>query len=597
MQTRTVERAPTAGAPPARPRTPARAEAHRAFPLPAMRNQATQRLWIQARLTVNQPGDPYEHEADRVAGEVMRMSGSPQRSRPPHVQRLCPGCEERLSRVAAEETEEEQLLQRNAAAGQSSGLNASDRDDVEGLRGGGRPLPHPARDFFEARFGRDFRGVRIHTGPGATESAQEVRAHAYTVGQHIVFGAGEFAPETTAGRSLLAHELVHTVQQADRGAGRAPRPQAKRDDGHDLSAPRFAGDAMLEAAFDDEALISESSHRRGAHVRRIQESLLAQGYTLPGFRADGIFGPETKAAILQFQRDAGAIRKDGIVGPETMALLDTYDPSKRSGPGPVPRPGPVPGPRPAPAAGCDRPFAGVSFSLTAQVKDSVSPGAEIRILQDTKDRPYLRMRGHPLAVWYRPEVTIAAPDDATAQQFEIGFIQNILSCFRVAHYGGGAVVFTALPALPLKDGFPLSSSRYDPVFIDSSRLQTFSDRDAPTDNLRFGDAPSSAAYLNLRDNPSCAGAGSAATMFGMTMHDEFRTWLAVRHRPTGCVKPLHHIDWNLLWDATVTHLGTVPVLGINNNVIQVTVPKGNGRPPFIQGGPVANDAAQKTCRP
>src|SRR5262245_3444277 len=594
MQTRTAERA-IRNLAPARPRRTAHSEAHPGTPRPAMRNQAAQRLLIQARSTVSQPGDPYEQDADRVAGEVMRMTGPPEPQRPFRVQRLCTECEDGLHRVATEETEKEQTLQRSAA-GQSSAGDPSAGAYAEIQKTSGQPLPDSVRDFFEPRFGRDFRGVQIHTGPGAAESAQAVRARAYTMGQNIVFGAGEFAPETTAGRSLLAHELTHTVQQADPGAGSVPRPQAKRDDGHNLSAPRLAGSATLEAAFDDEVLIGEASHRRGEHVRLIQESLLAQGYTLPGFGADGIFGPETRAAVLRFQRDAGAVDKDGIVGPETMALLDAHDPSKRSGPGPVARPGPVPGPRPAPATGCGDIFATVKFSLTAKVTESVKPGAEISIVQDASG-PFLRMRGHPLAAWYRPEVTISAPDDATAQQFQIGFIQNILSCFRVASYTGGAAVMTVLPSLPLKDGEPVSSGRYDPVFSDSGHLQTFDDKDAPTDNLRFGDAPQSTASLNLLDNLSCASARSPATMFGMIMHDEFRTWLAVRHRPTGCVKSLQHIDWNLLWDARVTQFGTVPVLGINNNLIQVTQAKGDGKPPFIQGGPVANEAAQKVCRP
>ena len=67
----------------------------------------------------------------------------------------------------------------------------------------------------EPRFGYDFSGVRVHTGEVAEESAREVNAHAYTVGHNVVFGAGRFAPESDAGRRLIAHELVHVVQQSD----------------------------------------------------------------------------------------------------------------------------------------------------------------------------------------------------------------------------------------------------------------------------------------------------------------------------------------------------------------------------------------------
>jgi len=77
----------------------------------------------------------------------------------------------------------------------------------------GRPLDTPARSFMEPRFGHDFGGVRVHTDPQAAESARAVDAHAYTVGQHIVFDHGKYDPDSGPGQRLLAHELAHTVQQ------------------------------------------------------------------------------------------------------------------------------------------------------------------------------------------------------------------------------------------------------------------------------------------------------------------------------------------------------------------------------------------------
>jgi hypothetical protein len=65
----------------------------------------------------------------------------------------------------------------------------------------------------EPRFGHDFSQVRVHDDERASESASDVHALAYTVGPHIVFGRQQYAPETAAGRRLLAHELAHTVQQ------------------------------------------------------------------------------------------------------------------------------------------------------------------------------------------------------------------------------------------------------------------------------------------------------------------------------------------------------------------------------------------------
>ena len=91
----------------------------------------------------------------------------------------------------------------------------------EVLRSSGQPLDTNARAFMEPRFGHDFSRVRIHTGAKAAESAQAVNALAYTVGQDVVFGTGQYAPATDAGRRLLAHELTHVVQQGNSAGGQA----------------------------------------------------------------------------------------------------------------------------------------------------------------------------------------------------------------------------------------------------------------------------------------------------------------------------------------------------------------------------------------
>jgi hypothetical protein len=83
----------------------------------------------------------------------------------------------------------------------------------EVLHSPGQPLLPAVRGFMESRLGHDFGQVRVHTEAKAAESAQAVNALAYTVGSHIVFGAGEYAPESTRGRRLLAHELMHVAQQ------------------------------------------------------------------------------------------------------------------------------------------------------------------------------------------------------------------------------------------------------------------------------------------------------------------------------------------------------------------------------------------------
>jgi Domain of unknown function (DUF4157) len=116
----------------------------------------------------------------------------------------------------------------------------------ETLRSGGRPLDHGLRAHFEPRLGRDFEDVRVHTGPQADASARAIGAEAYTVGRDIAFREGAFAPETRAGKRLIAHELTHVVQQngtEGRGAGGAP--SASR-----IGAPQDASEAEAERVAD-----------------------------------------------------------------------------------------------------------------------------------------------------------------------------------------------------------------------------------------------------------------------------------------------------------------------------------------------------------
>lgn len=83
----------------------------------------------------------------------------------------------------------------------------------EVLSSPGQPLDAETRAYMEPRFGHDFSKVRVHTDSKAAESAQAINALAYTAGRDIAFGAGQYAPQTTEGRKLLAHELTHVAQQ------------------------------------------------------------------------------------------------------------------------------------------------------------------------------------------------------------------------------------------------------------------------------------------------------------------------------------------------------------------------------------------------
>ena len=114
---------------------------------------------------------------------------------------------------AATKKEKKGALHRSAASPDAPPVAPAIVHDV--LRTSGRTLDPDTRAFFEARFSRDFGGVRIHTDSRAAESARAVNALAYTVGRHVVFRDNRYQPSTESGRGLLAHELAHTVQQGD----------------------------------------------------------------------------------------------------------------------------------------------------------------------------------------------------------------------------------------------------------------------------------------------------------------------------------------------------------------------------------------------
>jgi hypothetical protein len=94
----------------------------------------------------------------------------------------------------------------------------------EVLRSPGQPLHTAVRSFMEPRFSHNFSQVRVHTDDKAAESARQVKALAYTVGRDVVFGTGQYAPGTAQGKRVIAHELVHVLQQSGT-SGATGRPQ------------------------------------------------------------------------------------------------------------------------------------------------------------------------------------------------------------------------------------------------------------------------------------------------------------------------------------------------------------------------------------
>ncbi len=229
-------------------------------------------LPMQTKLRVSSPDDPAEREADEMADRVMTMplqreavsrevakdeereevsreaakeeereevSREAAKDEKPEevtreanedeIQTKCADCEaeekdtlnrEGVQREAAKseerEDEEEIVSAKLQRKGDMSGatVDAGTAAQINSVRNsGGQPLAPGDRAFFEERMDADFSNVRVHTNAAANESASAVQARAFTLGGDIVFNQGEYKPEASDGKRLLAHELTHTIQQ------------------------------------------------------------------------------------------------------------------------------------------------------------------------------------------------------------------------------------------------------------------------------------------------------------------------------------------------------------------------------------------------
>ena len=214
--------------------------------------------FFQPKLTIGQPGDQYEQEADAMAEKVVSNQS------PANVQQKCAACQERegpvltklqrqeegeeemqakfdIQRQAGEEEEEMQMkpeIQRmggeeeeemqakfevqrqeeeeeevqakpdgsmQAGSGFANRLNAT--------KGGGNPMASNLQAQMSNSFGTDFSGVRIHTDHSAVQMNKDIKAQAFTHGKDIYFNQGKYQPESSDGKKLIAHELTHTIQQ------------------------------------------------------------------------------------------------------------------------------------------------------------------------------------------------------------------------------------------------------------------------------------------------------------------------------------------------------------------------------------------------
>ncbi|MEH1940168.1 MAG: DUF4157 domain-containing protein [Nostoc sp.] len=189
----------------------------------------------QAKLSISQPGDIYEQEADNVAQQVMQRMAQPVNRQ--SIQREAMQDEEELQmkplansitplvqREALPKDEEElqmkPMMQRQAEARTAAVPDLE--ESINQARGGGQAIADNIREPMEQAFGADFSGVKVHTDSQSDQLNRSIQARAFTTGQDVFFRQGEYNPESRGGQELLAHELTHVVQQNGGAVQRSP---------------------------------------------------------------------------------------------------------------------------------------------------------------------------------------------------------------------------------------------------------------------------------------------------------------------------------------------------------------------------------------
>lgn len=238
-------------------------------PIIRRKENETQKTIVQPKLKVSDPGDKSEHEADTVADQVMRMPNEEEQQavqmQPEEEEEstvsMQPEEEEDKVSMQTEEEEESTSLQMKEEEEESSGIQMKEEEEenpsismqaddseekiikaseeeekvqtksyknsedktrhaspevarkLENNQSGGQPLPEKTNSELSQKMGNDFSDVKVHTDSNAVQLNKDLKSKAFTHKNHIYFNQGQFAPDNSDGKQLLAHELTHTVQQ------------------------------------------------------------------------------------------------------------------------------------------------------------------------------------------------------------------------------------------------------------------------------------------------------------------------------------------------------------------------------------------------
>jgi hypothetical protein len=183
------------------------------------------RMGLQAKLTIGEPGDKYEQEADQVARQVVQRINAPQRDVPDGepIQKQPDLMAKVIQRIDESRQEEKAIPQvnndfvlrayREAVGDSAPDVQANFETTLNRARGGGSALDKAFRAKVESAMGADFSGVKVHTDAEADQLNRSIQARAFTTGEDIFFSQGTYEPSSQQGQELIAHELTHVVQQ------------------------------------------------------------------------------------------------------------------------------------------------------------------------------------------------------------------------------------------------------------------------------------------------------------------------------------------------------------------------------------------------
>ncbi len=260
---------------------------------------------IRRKMTVNEPGDHFEKQADQVADRVVKQISQPKPATPapPAVQKKEDKKEDKQDK---EQTPPEKELQRRPVfesdgdggdgdtlkrSGESAAPDVSPQTQqrIESRKGGGEPLPANTREQMEGAMGADLSAVRIHKDAEAADLSKQVQAQAFTHGNDIYFGQGKYDTQTSAGQHLLAHELTHTVQQGG-GVKRKNIIQRKPDPGE------------ITGSIGEKATTADP-------IDTAKKKLYVPTINIPGVKASMIPGSKTDYAFKKTARSGTHIAK------------------------------------------------------------------------------------------------------------------------------------------------------------------------------------------------------------------------------------------------------------------------------------------------